>query len=77
MYFGLSCRQIAEFLQCHKEASYEAARQWYHRAKTLLRVPPPRSRCAIAIDEIKIKVNRPYYFLWTSIDADDWELLGI
>jgi hypothetical protein len=50
LYFGLSCRQTAEVLQRVDAASYEAARQWYHRAKALLREPSKRHRSVIAID---------------------------
>ena len=53
LYLGLSCRQTAEVLQRVDAASYEAARQWYHRAKALLREPSKRHRSVIAIDETR------------------------
>ena len=55
LYYGLSCRQTAEVLSLFDEASYEAARQWYHLAKALLSAPQKRHRPRIAIDETKMK----------------------
>ena len=77
LYYGLSCRQTAEVLSFFDEASYEAARQWYHRARELLRAPPRRCRKAIAIDETKIKVEGRWYFFWAAVDTENRELLGV
>jgi len=55
VYLGLSCRKAAEVLRFSDDASYEAVREWYHKAKVLLRAPPKRCRKEIAIDETKIK----------------------
>jgi transposase-like protein len=77
LYYGLSCRQTAEVLSFFDEASYEAARQWYHRTQELLRAPQKRHRPTIAIDETKMKVKRTWYFLWAAVDTENGELLGI
>ena len=64
LYYGLSCRKAADVL-CFPgadNASYEAVREWYHRAKALLRAPQKRHRPLIAIDETKIKVERRWYY---------------
>ena len=52
LYWGLSCRQVAEFLRFSDidKASHEAVRQWYHRAQKLLCDPSKRHRPTIAID---------------------------
>ena len=71
LYHGLSCRQTAEVLSFFDEASYEAARQWYHRAKALLREPSKRHRPLIAIDETKMKVERWWYFIWAAVDTEN------
>jgi transposase-like protein len=77
LYFGMSCRKTAEVLSFFDEASYEAARQWYHRAHELLSAPQKRCRSVIAIDETKIKVKRTWYFLWAAVDTENREPLGI
>jgi len=77
LYYGLSCRQTAEVLSFFDEASYEAARQWYHRAKELLRAPQKRHRPMIAIDETKMKVKGTWYFFWAAVDTENRELLGV
>jgi transposase-like protein len=61
LYLGLSCRRVAEFLRFFTvdDASHEAVRQWYHRARALLRDPLKRYRPTVAIDETKIKVEGP------------------
>ena len=59
------------------EASYEAARQWYHRAQKLLSAPQKRCRPTVAIDETKIKVKGTWYFLWAAVDTESRELLGV
>ena len=48
LYLDLSCRKTAEVLSFFDEASYEAARQWYHRVKDLLSAPQKRHRPTIA-----------------------------
>jgi len=40
VYLGLSTRQAEEVLRGFGGASYEAIRQWYHRAKHILIQPP-------------------------------------
>ena len=55
LYLGMSCRQTAEVLRFFDEASYEAARQWYHRAQNMLSAPQKRYRPTVAIDETKVK----------------------
>ena len=55
LYFGMSCRKTAEVLSFFDEASYEAARQWYHRAQNMLSAPQKRYRSTMAIDETKVK----------------------
>jgi transposase-like protein len=78
LYWGLSCRQVAEFLRFSDgdKASHEAVRQWYHRAKALFCVPT-RYRPTVAIDETKIKVEGRWYFLWAAVDTENRELLGV
>jgi transposase-like protein len=77
LYLGMSCRKTAEVLSFFDEASYEAARQWYHRAKDLLSAPQKRHRPTIAIDETKVKVKGTWYFLWAAVDTERRELLGL
>jgi len=35
IYSGLSCRKARDILSSFDQASYEAIREWYHRAKDL------------------------------------------
>ena len=77
LYCGLSCRQTAEVLSFFDEASYEAARQWYHRAQNMLSAPQKRYRPTVAIDETKVKVEGTWYFLWAAVDTENRELLGV
>jgi transposase-like protein len=77
VYLGLSCRKAAEVLRFSDDASYEAVREWYHKAKALLRAPPKRCRKTIAIDETKIKVTGTWYFLWAVVDTENGDLLGV
>ena len=79
LYWGLSCRQVAEFLRFSDidKASHEAVRQWYHRAKALFCDPSKRHRPTIAIDETKIKVEGTWYYLWAAVDTENRELLGV
>jgi len=55
VYLGLSCRQTAEVLRFSDvdKASHEAVRQWYHRAKALLRNPSKRHRSTVAIESTR------------------------
>jgi len=57
LYYGLSCRKAADVLRFlgADNASHEAVREWYHRAKELLSAPQKQCRPMIAIDETKIK----------------------
>ena len=73
VYLGLSCRQTAEVLHFSDvdDASHEAVRQWYHRAKALLRATPRRCRRTVAIDETKVKVEKRWYFLWAAVDTEN------
>lgn len=57
--------------------SHEAVRRRYHRAKKPLCEPSKRCRKTIAIDETKIKVEKRWYYLWTAIDMESRELLGV
>ena len=79
LYLGMSCRKAADVLRFSDvdKASYEAIREWYHRAKVLLRDPPKRCRKVIAIDETKVKVRGRWYFLWAAVDTENRELLCI
>ncbi|NPA75159.1 MAG: hypothetical protein GXO25_03640 [Euryarchaeota archaeon] len=36
--YGLSYRKVAEIISNEEKVSYEAVRQWYHRAKKLFSV---------------------------------------
>jgi transposase-like protein len=58
-------------------ASHEAIREWYHRAKALLRDPSKRHRPTVAIDETKIKVEGRWQYLWAMVDTESKELLGV
>ena len=74
LYWGLSCRQVAEFLRfsdIDDDASHEAVRQWYHRTQKLLHNPSKRHRPTVAIDETKIKVEGRWYFLWAAVDTEN------
>ena len=77
LFHGLSCRKTAEVLSFFDEASYEAARQWYHRARNLLSAPQKRHRSMVAIDETKIKVKGMWYYLWAAVDTENRELLCV
>jgi len=77
IYLGLSCRQTEEVLMSFGGASYEAARQWYHRAKQLFPTIEKKYRATIAIDETKIKIQGEWHYLWTAIDTQSREILAI
>ena len=66
LYYGLSCRKAADVLRFlgAGNASHEAVREWYHRAKELLSAPQKQCRPMIAIDETKINVEGRWHFLW-------------
>ena len=73
LFHGLSCRKTAGVLCFFDEASYEAARQWYHCAQKLLSAPQKRYRPTVAIDETKIKVKETWYYLWAAVDTENRE----
>ena len=77
VYLGLSYRKTEEVLSMFGGGSYEAARQWYHRAKHLLSTPEKKYRPTIAIDETKIKIQGKWHYMWTAIDTQTWEILAI
>ena len=86
LYWGLSCRQVAEFLRFSDSdnASYEAVRQWYHRAQKLLCDPSKRHRPTIAIDrrdEDQGRWREPTWYYsssgWAAVDTENRELLGV
>ncbi len=56
-HYGLSYRKVAAILSEKERVSYEAVRQWYHRAGKLFNIER-KERSDIAIDETKIKLRK-------------------
>ncbi len=75
-HYGLSYRKVAAILSKKEKVSYEAVRQWYHRAGKLFSIEK-KERSEIAIDETKIKLRKKWYYLWAAIDIHTREILAV
>ena len=56
-FFGLSLRKTSDFLSLFEEISHESVRIYYHRSK-VLKQPGKKERRLVAVDEIKIKLEK-------------------
>ena len=70
-------RKTSDFLSLFEEISHESVRIYYHRLKKVLKKPRKKSRRLIAIDETKIKLKKKLIFVWTAVDVDTDECLGL
>ena len=73
---GLSYRDASKILGVIEPSSYEAVHYWYKQFSELFAISP-KERRAIALDETKVKRCKKQVFLWTAVDADSHEVLGV
>jgi len=76
-FFGLSLRKTSQFLSLFDKISHESVRIYYHRLKRIIKHPRKKPRRLIAIDEIKIKLEKKLIFVWAAIDVDSKECLFV
>jgi putative transposase len=74
-HLGLSLRDASMVLCLFDEASHEAVREWYGKARALFEARR-RPRRALAVDETKVKVRGRWMYVWAAIDVDRWEVLA-
>ena len=73
---GLSYRDTSKILGVIQPSSYEVVHYWYKQFQELFAIGP-KERRAIAIDETKVKRCNKQVFLWTAVDVDSKEVVGI
>lgn len=73
---GLSYRDTSKILGVIEQSSYEAVHYWYKQFNELFAIGV-KERRAIALDETKVKRCKKQVFLWTAVDVDSKEVLGV
>lgn len=73
---GLSYRDTEKILSIFEPCSYEAIHYWYQKFQQLFAVKS-RERNAVALDETKVKRENKQVYLWTAVDVDSHEVLGV
>jgi len=76
-YFGLSTRKVSKVLSLFEEISHESVRKYYHSLRKVFKEPRKKRRRLIAVDETVLKVGKTRIYVWTAIDVDTMECLGI
>ncbi|XRO74805.1 IS6 family transposase [Methanocaldococcus sp. 28A] len=76
-YLGLSLRKVSLFLSQFESISHESVRQYYHKIKDILNEPERKTRNLIVIDETKLKLGNETIYVWSAIDVESKECLGI
>ncbi len=76
-YLGLSLRKVSLFLSQFESVSHESVRTYYHKLKEILNEPERKTRNLIAIDETKLKFGNETIYVWSAIDVESKECLGI
>ncbi|XRO74885.1 IS6 family transposase [Methanocaldococcus sp. 28A] len=76
-YLGLSLRKVSLFLSRFESISHESVRIYYHKIKDILNEPERKTRNLIAIDETKLKLGNETIYVWSAIDVESKECLGI
>ncbi|XRO77007.1 IS6 family transposase [Methanocaldococcus sp. 10A] len=76
-YLGLSLRKVSLFLSQFESISHELVRLYYHKIKEILNEPERKTRNLITIDETKLKLGNETIYVWSAIDVDSKECLGI
>ncbi|WP_423791986.1 IS6 family transposase [Methanocaldococcus indicus] len=76
-YLGLSLRKVSLFLSQFESISHESVRTYYHKIKDVLNEPKRKERYAIAIDETKLKIGNENIYVWSAIDVESKECLGV
>ena len=76
-YLGLLLRKTSSFLSQFGKISHESVRKYYHKLKEILDEPKKKVRSLIAIDETKLKVGNETIFVWSAIDVETKECLGV
>ncbi|XRO74924.1 IS6 family transposase [Methanocaldococcus sp. 28A] len=76
-YLGLSLRKVSLFLSQFESISHESVRIYYHKIKDILNEPERKTRNLIAIDETKLKLGNETIYVWSAIDVESKECLGI
>ena len=74
--WGLSYRDTSKILGILEPSSYEAVHYWYKQFSTLFAVEC-KNRRAIALDENKVKRQGKQVYVWTAVDVDSKEVLGV
>jgi len=73
---GLSYRDTSKILGVIEASSYEAVHYWYKQFHELFAICSKHRR-AIAFDETKVKRQKKQVYLWTAVDVDSKEVLGV
>ena len=73
---GLSYRDTSKILGVIEPSSYEAVHYWYKQFNELFAIGV-KERRAVALDETKVKRCKKQVFLWTAVDVDSKEVLGV
>ena len=73
---GLSYRDTSKILGVIEPSSYEAVHYWYKQFQELF-IVGCKERRAIALDETKVKLENKQVFLWTAVDVESKEVLGV
>ncbi|XRO76111.1 DDE-type integrase/transposase/recombinase [Methanocaldococcus sp. 10A] len=76
-YLGLSLRKVSLFLSQFESISHESVRTYYHKLKEILNKPERKTRNLITIDETKLKFGNETIYVWSAIDVESKECLGI
>ena len=74
-HLGLSYRRVS--VAYEKEFSYESVRKWYRKVGAVLPIPQKIRRHIIAVDETKLKIAGKQVFIWSAIDVERYEVLGL
>ena len=73
---GLTYRDTSKILGVIETSSYEAVHYWYKQFQDLFAIGS-KERRSIALDETKVKREKKQVYLWTAVDVDTKEVLGV
>jgi putative transposase len=76
--FRGSCRGVSRVLSMGLEPISKSAVHYLAKKVSEIRVATePRCRRCIAVDETKLRVKKPYVYIWSAVDVDSKELLAL
>jgi transposase-like protein len=77
MFHG-SCRKVSKALSMGLGPISKSADHYLAKRVSEVRVArEPRYRRCIAVDETKLRVKKPYVYIWSAVDVDSRELLAL